>query len=52
MKRMTVALPTLVLLALSIFPVRAQQYKYETPMPPGVLAPDTPGEIEPYNGQT
>ena len=41
MKRTAILLSALALFGLSTFSANAQQYKYQTPMPPGVLAPDT-----------
>jgi hypothetical protein len=40
MKALLSAFSALSLMGLSTFPVSAQQYKYETPMPPGVATPD------------
>jgi hypothetical protein len=40
MKRLKLAFSALALLAFSAMPSSAQQYKYETPMPPGVASPD------------
>jgi hypothetical protein len=40
MKKLNLAFSTLALLAFSAVPSNAQQYKYETPMPPGVASPD------------
>jgi hypothetical protein len=40
MKILLSALLTLSLVSLSALPASAQQYKYETPMPPGVATPD------------
>ena len=40
MKNIALVLSALALFGLSIVPTSAQQYKYETPMPPGVLSPN------------
>jgi hypothetical protein len=40
MKKLKLAFSTLALLAFSAMSSNAQQYKYETPMPPGVASPD------------
>ena len=41
MKRLKLAFSVLALLAFSAMASSAQQYKYETPTPPGVATPDT-----------
>lgn len=41
MKRVSLAVSALSLLALSTIPLSAQQYKMQTPIPPGVAIPDT-----------
>ena len=41
MKRITMVLSVLGLLGLSTFSAGAQQYQYQTPMPPGIAAPDS-----------
>ena len=47
MKTFLSAYSAFVLMALSAFPANAQQYKYETPIAPGVATPD---KVDTSNG--